>query len=174
MPGYSTGFGASPVSLNVGSAAVEPKRKNRWKVTFSGGAFGQAATANVTDITRPSSTFDEIEVHRGESIAYFAGKPHWDPLTLDFDDSLDNQTANEIFNQQKLQFDTTNLAVAKDASAYKFTTVLELRDGSGAVIEKWTLYGCWLTKVSPDQLSYQSSDAAKISVDIRFDLPVRE
>lgn len=174
MAGYSTGFGASPVNLNVGAVAVEPKRKNRWKVTFSGSGFGPNVTANATDISRPTATFDEVEVHRGESIAYFAGKPRWDPISIDFDDSLDNNTANEIYAQVARQFDTTTLAVAKDASAYKFTTVLELTDGEGNVIEKHTLYGCWVQKVTPDQLSYQSSDAAKLSVEIRFDLPVRE
>ena len=173
MPGYSTGFGASPVQINVGAVKVEPKHKNRWKVTFAGGALDANTTANATDITRPSVVFDEIEVHRGESKAYFAGKPTFDPVTIDFDDSLDNATADAIYAQVATQFDTSSLAVAKDGSVYKFTTVLELTDGTGTVLETITLYGSWVSKMTPDQLSYSESAGAKISMDIRYDLPVR-
>jgi len=59
------------------------------------------------------------------------------------------------------------------ASSYKFTTVIEITDGSGAVIETITLYGSWIKTLSPDQMDYTNSDAAKVSVTLRYDLPVR-
>jgi len=173
MAGYATGFGASPVSLNVGAVKVEPKRHNRFKVSFSGGLLDGNVTANVVNVSRPNETFDEIQVHRGESITYFAGKPHFDDVTIQFDDSLDNSLADALYAQRSTQFDTSTLAVAKDASSYKFTTVIEITDGSGAVIETITLYGSWIKTLSPDQMDYTNSDAAKVSVTLRYDLPVR-
>jgi len=173
MAGYVNGFGASPIALDVGSAKIEPKRKNRWLVRFISGQLNYDVEANATNVSRPTRTYDEVSVHRGESIAYWAGKVVFDPITLTVDDSLDGSVGRAIEAQNAAQFDTNTLAVAKDGTQYKFTMELILVDGAGNTLETYTMYGCWLKEHKPENLDYTSSDAAKIDLTIRYDLPVK-
>jgi len=174
MPGYSTGFGASPVPLGVGSAKVEPKHANRFRVTFAGGALNQDVTANTTTCDRPKTTFSKLQVDRGESKAYFAGKPTFEPINIELEDAMDNSVATSIEAQLAAQFDTNTLLVAKNGSGYKFTTRIEVTDGSGAVLETYVLYGCWIESYDRGNMNYASdADAVKLSVSLSYDLPVR-
>jgi len=171
---YTTGFGASPAPLNVGTAKVEPKHSNRFVVTFSGGALNQDVTANVVKTDRPNTDFAEMEVHRGESKTYFAGKPTFSPVTLTLEDSLDGAVAAALELQKNAQFDTNTLAVAKNGSFYKFTTVIKEYDGSGAVVGTDTLYGSWIKTLNKSGLDYsEESQQLTFDLTLRYDLPVR-
>jgi hypothetical protein len=61
---------------------------------------------------------------------------------------------------------------------YKFITRCEVLDGgNGAstpnVLETWELYGCMVTNVNYNDLNYTSSEAATITVQLRFDNAVQ-
>ena len=53
---------------------------------------------------------------------------------------------------------------------YKFVTIIETMDGGNdAVVEAWTLEGCFLENVEYGELDYKESGFQTISLTIRYD-----
>jgi hypothetical protein len=55
------------------------------------------------------------------------------------------------------------------AAGYKKDVDLEMLDPTGVVVEKWILYGTFLTDVNFNQLSYAQDGLATISTSLRMD-----
>jgi hypothetical protein len=161
----------------VGSGILHPKHKNRWRVTFAnmgGGTDSQPLSMQAITVNRPKVTFEEITLHRYNSIAYVAGKHSWDPLTLTVQDDVTGSASAVVQAQlQKQQWligaEGQWLAAASEGSFYKFVTYLDMLDGNDQVIEKWTVEGCHLNAVSFGDLDYSVGEPVTIELTIRFD-----
>jgi hypothetical protein len=55
------------------------------------------------------------------------------------------------------------------AAGYKKDVDLEMLDPTGVVVEKWILYGTFLTDVNFNQLSYSQDALATITATLRMD-----
>ena len=55
------------------------------------------------------------------------------------------------------------------AATYKKTLVLNMEDPSGAVVQKFNLFGCFITELDGGDLSQDSDDIANVSVSIQYD-----
>jgi hypothetical protein len=161
----------------IGSGILHPKHKNRWRVSFAnmgGGADSQPVSMQAITITRPKVQFEEIVLHRYNSISYIGGKHSWDPITLTLQDDV-NGTASAVVQAQlqKQQWligaEGQWLAAAGEGSLYKFVTYLDQLDGNDQVIEKWTIEGCHLNSVGYDQLDYSVGEPVTIELNIRYD-----
>jgi hypothetical protein len=158
-----------------------PKLKYRFRVMFEN--FGVSTprtelTKQVIDFTRPSVSFDEIEVPIYNSRLYLAGKHSWEMVTTNLRDDASGQIARLVGEQLQKQLDFMEQASAASGIDYKFTTKCEILDGgNGAVqpvvLETWELYGCFLQNVNYNDLNYGSSEAVTISMSIRFDNAVQ-
>lgn len=161
----------------VGSGILQPKLKNRWRVTFAnmgGGIDSQPMSLQAVTLTRPSLAFDEVQLDRYNSRAYVAGKYTFEPMTLTVEDDVTGQASQVIQDQlQTQQFligaEGPFLAAAGEGSLYKFTTYLDMLDGNQQVIEKWTVEGCYLSNVDYTDLDYAASEAVQITLTIRYD-----
>jgi hypothetical protein len=174
VPGAATGY-------------LQPKLKNRWSVQFVGiatGTGGAATNLAVQTVTcsRPSLTFDEIQLDRYTTRAYIAGKYTWEDFTMSFEDDIGSLASTvvraQIDKQQNLLGGSASpLGAAPSASGYKFAIVLSMLDGSSVgsdnpatgVLETWTLEGCWIKSANFSELDYASSEAVKVDLTIRFD-----
>ncbi len=161
----------------VGTGILQPKLRNRWRVTFAnmgGGVDSQPVSMQAVTVTRPSLSFDPVELNRYNSRAWVAGKHTWEPVTLTLEDDVTGTAAAVIQEQiQKQQWLTGAegpwLAAAGEGSLYKFVTHLDMLDGNEQVIERWILEGCWILSVDYTDLDYGDSQAVRINLQIRFD-----
>lgn len=161
----------------VGSGILQPKLKNRWRVTFAnlgGGVDSQPLSLQAVTITRPVLNFEEVELNRYNSRAWVAGKHTFEPMTITFEDDVTGRASQviqeQIQNQQWLiGAEGQWLAAAGEGSLYKFVTYLDHLDGNEQIVEKWTVEGCWIQNVDYMDLDYSASEAVQITVTIRYD-----
>lgn len=154
-----------------------PKLKYRFRVSFEN--FGVSTprtemTKQVIDFTRPSVSFDEMDIHIYNSKVRLAGKHSWGDVTVNMRDDAGGNVAKLIGEQLQKQFDFMEQASAASGIDYKFITRCEILDGgNGAsaptVLETWELYGCYLQEANYGDLNYSESAPATIAMTIRFD-----
>ena len=173
-----------PVDSDQSAASqglLMPKLKYRFRASFEN--FGVSTprtelTKQVIDITRPEVTFDEIPMEIYNSRAYLLGKHTWSPVTVNLRDDVNGGVTKLVGEQIQKQFDFMEQASASSGIDYKFITRFELLDGgNGAstpnVLETWELYGCFVTSVNYGDLNYASSEAATVTMNIRYDNAVQ-
>ena len=169
-----------PLSSDQSASAqglLMPKLKYRFRVSFEN--FGVSTprselTKQVIDFTRPSVTFDEIPIDIYNSKVYLQGKHTWEQVTVNLRDDASGQVAKLVGEQVQKQFDMMEQVSAASGIDYKFITRCEVLDGgNGAsapnVLETWELYGCMITNANYNDLNYASSEAATVTMSIRFD-----
>ena len=173
-----------PVDSDQSAASqglLMPKLKYRFRASFEN--FGVSTprtelTKQVIDITRPEVTFDEIPMEIYNSRAYLLGKHTWGPVTVNLRDDVNGGVTKLVGEQIQKQFDFMEQASASSGIDYKFVTRFELLDGgNGAstpkLLETWELYGCFVTSVNYGDLNYASSEAATVTMNIRYDNAVQ-
>jgi hypothetical protein len=154
-----------------------PKLKYRFRAVFEN--FGVSTprtelTKQVIDFTRPSVSFEEMQVPIYNSTIYLAGKYSWEAISVNLRDDAGGNVAKLVGEQLQKQLDFMEQASASSGIDYKFTTRCEILDGgNGAaqptVLETWELYGCYLQNVNYNDLNYAESAAVTITMNIRFD-----
>ena len=138
---------------------------------------GTNITRQLTTFTRPQLEFEEIPLHRYNSIAFVAGKHNWTETSVTLEDDLTGLASSAIQAQLESQqrligADGTNgqwLNAAPTAAAYKFAMRLEQLDGNEVVTEAWLMEGCWIKSAEYGELDYSASEAVTIQLTIRFD-----
>jgi len=167
----------------VGTGILQPKLKNRWRVTFIGigaeGASSQPLSMQAVTITRPSLTFQEVELHRYNSRAYVAGKHEWEMCQVTLEDDVTGSASKVISDQiSKQQFligaEGPFLGAAEEGSIYKFATKIEMLDGQEQSIERWVLQGCFIQQADYTDLDFGTSEAVMINLSLRFDHAFQE
>lgn len=151
-----------------------PKLKYRFRVRFLNfGTIGnpaQAITLNTDSMTFPSLSHDVQEVHAYNSRAYYAGKHSWGTVEVVVRDDVTNSVSRVVASQEQRQLDHYNQTGYRSATDYKFTAMLEAMDGGNdAVLESWTLEGCFLSEVNYGDANYSDSGYRTISLTIRPD-----
>lgn len=161
----------------VGPGILQPKLKNRWRITFAnlgGGTNSAPVSMQAISFSRPNLQFQEVELHRYNSRAWIASKHNWEPMSLTVEDDVTNTATNVIQEQlQKQQWlvgaEGPWLATAATGSAYKFTAYADMLDGNEQILERWTYEGCWIVTCDFGEMGYADGDAATINLSVRFD-----
>jgi len=161
----------------VGSGILQPKLKNRWRITFAnlgGGVDSQPISMQAIRVSRPKLDFEEVPLHRYNSRAWVAGKHTWSEMTMTVQDDITGTASKVIQEQlQKQQWligaEGQWLAAAAEGSAYKFVTYMDMLDGNEQILEKWTVEGCWIKGADFAELDYSSNDPVEIALTLRYD-----
>ena len=158
-----------------------PKLKYRFRTVFEN--FGVSTprtelTKQVMDFTRPSVSFDDITIDLYNSKMRMAGKHTWEDVSVNLRDDAGGNVAKLVGEQLQKQYDFMEQSSASSGIDYKFLTRCEILDGgNGAnepvVLETWELYGCYLTTVNYNDLTYSESSPATVTLNIRFDNAVK-
>lgn len=169
-----------PLASDQSAAAqglLMPKLQYRFRVTFLN--FGVSSSPNeltkqVVDVTRPSLTFESMEIPVYNSKVYLAGKHTWAPITINLRDDATGEVQKLVGEQLQKQFDFMEQASAVSGVDYKFRTNIEILDGgNGAVtptvLETWELLGCFITEANYNQLAYATSEPVTITLNIQYD-----
>lgn len=170
-----TNFGV-PVSGESG-ATLMPKLQYRFRVTFQNlGASnsGSKATRNVVSVTRPSLDHEDVTIDAYNSKIRLAGKHTWQDITLVLRDDVDNEVVRLLGAQLNRQVNHGTQEAPRAGGDYKFGMTIEMLDGSQddtdlAVIDKWTLAGCFVPSIQYGDLNYATSDVVQITATIRYD-----
>ena len=154
-----------------------PKLKYRFRAIFEN--FGVSTprtemTKQIMDFTRPSVSFDPIDIDIYNSRVRLAGKHTWDDINVNLRDDASGAVTKLVGEQLQRQLDFMEQSSASSGSDYKFTTRLEILDGgNGAnepnVLETWEIYGCYLANVNYGDMNYSSSEPATIALTLRYD-----
>ena len=154
-----------------------PKLQYRFRVTLEN--FGVSTpttelTKQVIDVTRPTVNFEELEIPIYNSRAYLAGRPTWEPITLNLREDVNNNVQKLVGEQLQKQFDFFEQSSAASGIDYKYTTRIEILDGgNGAntpnVLETFELYGCFIQNANYNTLAYSSNEPVTIALAIRYD-----
>lgn len=167
----------------AGFGVLHPKQRYRWQVTFTNLARlvpaannGRDLTRQATTIDRPNLEFDEVPIHRYNSVSYIAGKYTWQPLNLVVEDDITGLASvavqGQLETQQRLiggDLPGQWLNSAATGSDYKFGMTLMQLDGNEGVVETWLLEGCFIKSANYGNLDSSSSEAVTIELQIRFD-----
>jgi hypothetical protein len=154
-----------------------PKLKYRFRVIFEN--FGVSTprtelTKQVIDFTRPSVSFADIDIPIYNSTIKLAGKYSWENITCNVRDDASGHVSKLVGEQLQKQLDFMEMSSAAAGVDYKFLTRFEVLDGGNGAnepiaLETWEIYGCYLQSVNYNDMNYGSSEAATISMVMRFD-----
>lgn len=169
-----------PLATNDSASSqglLMPKLQYRFRVTLEN--FGVSTpttelTKQVMDITRPTVSFENMEIPIYNSKVYLAGKHTWAPLTLNLREDVNNNVQKLVGEQLQKQFDFMEQASANSGQDYKFVTRIEILDGgNGAtgvnVLETWECYGCFITEANYNSLAYANNEPVNITLNLQYD-----
>lgn len=112
--------------------AYEPKRKNRWVVTFPEEFGIESWCVQSTDRPTLEIINDEIEINEINFIFV-------DPIGPSVTERLYNLLTNG-YNKKEFEY------------------ILEMVDPTGISVEKWTISGCKILKINFGHLDYSNSE----------------
>jgi hypothetical protein len=170
-----------PLASNQSSATqglLMPKLKYRFRVILQGfgatGSISTELTKQVSDVTRPKVSFEEMEIPVYNSKVYLAGKYTWETMTLTLRDDASGNVQRLVGEQIQKQFDFMEQAAARSGIDYKFTTKIEILDGGNgasvpSVLETFEVYGCFIQNADYGEMSYATNEPATVALTIRFD-----
>lgn len=166
----------------AGSGILHPRLKNKWRITFQdigravSGINSRNLTMQATTVTRPQLEFQEVELHRYNSVAYIAGKHTWSAMNLTVEDDITGLASKVVKGQLETQqrlvgidLDGRWLNTAATGSDYKFGVKLEMLDGDEGVVETWILEGVFIQAADFSDLDYSASEAVTIQLTLRYD-----
>ena len=166
----------------AGAGILHPRLKNKFRITFRNmgqlipGTNSRDLTMQTTTLTLPNLSYEEVALHRYNSVAYIAGKHTWEPISLTVEDDITGLAATVVKNQLETQqrligsdLDGRWLNTAATGSDYKFGLVIDQLDGDEGVVQSWILEGCYLASADFGDRDYSASEAATITMSIRYD-----
>mgnify|MGYP000120620919 CR=1 FL=1 len=169
-----------PLATNDSASSqglLMPKLQYRFRVTLEN--FGISTpttelTKQVMDVSRPTVSFESMEIPIYNSKVYLAGKHTWNPLSLNLREDVSNNVQKLVGEQLQKQFDFFEQSSAASGADYKFVTRIEILDGgnganTASVLETFELYGCYLESTNYNTLNYATSEPVTVSCTIRYD-----
>jgi hypothetical protein len=144
----------------------EPKRQNRFIVRFPS-SLGINEWF-VETASRPQITINATEIPFLNTSTYVAGKFKWNPINVQFRDPIGPSASQALMEWVRLCADSVTGRMGY-AAGYKKDVDIEMLDPTGVVVEKWIMYGTFLTSVNFNALSYSQDALATISASLQMD-----
>jgi hypothetical protein len=122
---------------------------------------------------RPKVEFERGQMHHIQDVICFPGKQKWLPIDISFYHAIGSaDVAFKIY--QWWSTGILNIKASTLVGDPKATCTLELVDGNNTSTYKYTMYGCWPSKVTPDELDYTSSKLGEITFTLEMDKATEE
>ena len=144
----------------------EPKRQNRFILRFPS-SLGINEWF-VETAARPHITINPVAIPFLNTEVYVAGKFAWQTIPVTFRDPIGPSASQALMEWVRLHAETVTGRMGY-AAGYKKDIDLEMLDPTGVVVEKWILYGTFLTDVNFNGVTYTSDALATISATLRPD-----
>ena len=173
--------------LSTQPELYEPQRGNTFlvEVNFPDGFFANDtvlqkqnphAYANPKEVLRvavsssfvPHFTVDPIVVKRGNSSIKFAGTPTYKDGDIKLTDFIGAGSKDLAMAWQRKVYNSKTEKVGL-ASDYKVSAKLLEYTPDYQVVRTWTLYGAWISGLSEDDYSHESTDKREIACTMVYD-----
>jgi hypothetical protein len=175
-------YSVPPAGPNSGASLLMPKLKYRFRVILLGfgatGSISTELTKQVSDVTRPKVSFEEMTIDVYNSKVKLAGKYSFENLTLTMRDDASGNVTKLVGQQIQKQFDFMEQASARSGIDYKFQMNIEILDGGNggfeaAVLERWEVYGAYVQNADYGDLNYATNEPATVALTVAFDNAVQ-
>lgn len=123
---------------------------------------------SVVSSSLPMFTQEVVTVNYGNSVMKAAGKPTFSDGTLVVNDFIGADTKSVLMAWQNLSYNVRTDKVGR-MTDYKKNCYLQEYTPDWQLVRTWRLIGCWVSGLSEDQFSNDSSDKKTISATITFD-----
>jgi hypothetical protein len=144
----------------------EPKRVNRFILRFPS-SLGINEWF-VETASRPQIQIGATEIQFLNTSTWVAGRFNWSTISVVFRDPIGPSAAQALMEWVRLHAESVTGRMGY-AAGYKKDIDLEMLDPTGVVVEKWILYGTFLTDVNFNGLDYKSDGLATINATLRPD-----
>ena len=144
----------------------EPKRMNRFILSFPS-ELG-INEWYVESTSRPAITIASTPIPFLNTERYVAGRYTWGEISVTFRDPIGPSAAQALMEWVRLHAESVTGRMGY-AAGYKKDVDLEMLDPTGVVVEKWILYGTFLTSANFGSLSYSQDALADITCGLRMD-----
>jgi hypothetical protein len=144
----------------------EPKRQNRFILRFPSSLGINEWFVEST--ARPHIQIAATEIPFLNTSTYVAGRFNWQALNVTFRDPIGPSAAQALMEWVRLHAESVTGRMGY-AAGYKKDIDLEMLDSTGVVVEKWILYGTFLTDVNFNTLAYNQDGLATITASMRMD-----
>lgn len=144
----------------------EPKRQNRFILRFPS-SLGINEWF-VESAKRPSIKINATEIPFLNTSTYVAGRFNWDEIGVKFRDPIGPSASQALMEWVRLCAESVTGRMGY-AAGYKKDVDLEMLDPTGVVVEKWILYGTFMSSVDFGALAYNTDALADISANLRMD-----
>lgn len=162
----------------LGDPKIILKRKFRFLMEWTTPTNELVEKQYVKVASRPQLEIGEVELHFLNAIQWIPGKGKWNPLTVTYYDVADDKL-KPLYDWIASIYDFNKAAGEGNSSGsgnlpqtekagWAGTGTLEMLDGCGNVIEKWTFYEAWPQSINFGDLDYSSPDECNIEVTFRF------
>lgn len=143
------------------------KRKFRWLLKIPDISASGIKSLPPMKSARPNISFKEIQAEHLNETIYFPSKPEWKPITLTLFDLKKNQHPvinwlNKLYNACTGKMQTP---IDNDFIQY---AILEMYDGSGAIMETWIYEDVWPQAIDFEDLDMSSSEIVTCSITLRY------
>ena len=145
----------------------EPKRKNRWLITFPADLGIQQWWLETA--SRPSITQNETEIQFLNTSTWVIGRFTWETIDVTFRDPIGPSATQAIMEWVRLHSESITGRQGY-AAGYKRPVELEMLDPTGVVVEKWILKDCVITEMvwSPIDYTNKNDSITTITLTIRY------
>ncbi len=172
MPGFhipSQAKGCPSADQTGPKADLETSRDHRWKITICEPL--RDILINAKKCTRPSPEIDHITYHNGINECYMPAKLRFRPVEFTFYSVIKNDVDTAASNVYKWWsskvYDLRNNSITKNFKKVK--VILEMLDGKGNKVRRYTLHKCLPELVSPSDLDYSANEIALVTIRLKYD-----
>jgi hypothetical protein len=122
----------------------------------------------VESAARPHITINPVEIPFLNTSTFVAGRFNWQTIPCVFRDPIGPSASQALMEWVRLCAESVTGRMGY-AAGYKKDVDLEMLDPTGVVVEKWILYGTFLSDVNFNSLAYNTDGLATISTTLRMD-----
>jgi len=146
----------------------EPKLKNRFIMEIGGIPAFTIKTAQ-----RPQIVFEKIELEHMNITRNVKGKGKWQDMNITLYDPIVPSAAASVMEWVRLHHES---ATGRDGyqDFYKKNVNFKVLGPVGDIVEKWTLYGCWLQDAGFGELDFSDSNPVEIALTLTYDYAILE
>lgn len=123
---------------------------------------------NVVKAPVPHFSLSTLEYRRGNDQVKFAGVPTFDAGDITVDDVVGMDTKSILMAWQALAYNVYTRKGGRMKDYKKNATLIEYTQDFEQ-IRSWTLYGCWVSKISEGEFDKENDGKRQISATIEYD-----
>jgi len=123
---------------------------------------------NVVTAPVPHFSVKVEEFKRGNDTVRFAGTPTFEAGSIKVDDFIGVKTKDILMAWQGLTYNVHTRKGGRMKDYKKTATLIEYTQDF-AEVRSWTLYGCWISKISESEFDKSNDGMRQITAEIQYD-----